>query len=616
MVETYVDAKTKTKHHCLKHDECWNISPSNALTGKGCPQCLKERISSSLTIDHEEYVKRVKEQNPTVEVLEKYCGMNAPIEHRCLIHNEKWKTRPAAILRGGGCPRCKGERITAAKTRIHDEYLHDLSEKDVQVEPLEEYDGITTKIKHKCLIHGIEFIASPEHVLSEKGCPECRHDKLVAKLGLSHAEYLDRLHRVNPDIDLIANYKGLKTPVEHICRKHDIRWMVTPEEALREKGCWKCNAESHRFDAHFPNEWYRYSLELRNPDIEAIEDYVNSSTPIKHQCKIDGIIFDISPNNALHGKGCPVCSKNPHKYTPDLYDERLSRINPSLIRVGEFVNLDTYTEFKCSECGHVWSASPKRAIKGESVCPECFKKSLCLTEDEVKQQLANNVPHIELVGEYSKKKDKTLFYCHKHDRTWLSTLDVVVKSCGCPDCKKEAISAAGTMSHDEYVERLKIIHPDIEVVDQYQGGNIPLRHKCKKDGHIWKNKPVYILHGSGCPVCSETRGERKIRQWLEKHNIKFESEKRFDDCRDQHCLPFDFYIPDINTCLEYDGEHHFRAVDFSNRNHQRAVYQFKMIKKHDQMKNDYCEENGIRLIRIPYWYYDDIDHYLKDYLLV
>lgn len=79
------------------------------------------------------------------------------------------------------------------------------------------------------------------------------------------------------------------------------------------------------------------------------------------------------------------------------------------------------------------------------------------------------------------------------------------------------------------------------------------------------------MEKSGCPVCSRSKGELKIESFLLEKSILFKPEYKFTDCRDINPLPFDFYLPELNTCIEYD-----------------------------EIKNEYCREKCIKLIRIKY----------------
>lgn len=65
---------------------------------------------------------------------------------------------------------------------------------------------------------------------------------------------------------------------------------------------------------------------------------------------------------------------------------------------------------------------------------------------------------------------------------------------------------------------------------------------------------------TGCPICKESNGENIVRKYLSDNHIKYIPQHRFKDCRDKNPLPFDFYLPKYNTCIEYDGEQHFKAI--------------------------------------------------------
>ena len=75
----------------------------------------------------------------------------------------------------------------------------------------------------------------------------------------------------------------------------------------------------------------------------------------------------------------------------------------------------------------------------------------------------------------------------------------------------------------------------------------------------------------------------------------FEREKRFENCKDKYTLPFDFYLPELNMCIEYDGEHHYKPIKYWG-----GEEELKKIEKRDNIKNIYCSENNIDLMRIKY----------------
>lgn len=119
--------------------------------------------------------------------------------------------------------------------------------------------------------------------------------------------------------------------------------------------------------------------------------------------------------------------------------------------------------------------------------------------------------------------------------------------------------------------------------------------------------PSSLKRNCGCPICSESKGEKFIRLYLESNNINFVQEYRFEDCRYKSSLRFDFYISKYNLCIEYDGKQHFEAFEYFG-----GEESFKNIQKRDKIKNKFCEENNIRLIRIPYWKLDNIEKILDE----
>ena len=78
-------------------------------------------------------------------------------------------------------------------------------------------------------------------------------------------------------------------------------------------------------------------------------------------------------------------------------------------------------------------------------------------------------------------------------------------------------------------------------------------------------------------------------------------------------LPFDFYIPSINMCIEFDGEHHYRPVKFHPTMTDYYIHdKYQKVKRHDLIKDNFCRDNHIELLRIPYYSIRDIDEILSE----
>ena len=112
----------------------------------------------------------------------------------------------------------------------------------------------------------------------------------------------------------------------------------------------------------------------------------------------------------------------------------------------------------------------------------------------------------------------------------------------------------------------------------------------------------YLTRGLlACPMCKEevkdSVGVRIIKTYLDENKINYETESTFDGLYGirNGKLKADVYLPDIKVWIEYDGEFHFRILK------QRTKEELLRQILNDQIKNTYCKNEGIRLVRIPYW---------------
>lgn len=122
--------------------------------------------------------------------------------------------------------------------------------------------------------------------------------------------------------------------------------------------------------------------------------------------------------------------------------------------------------------------------------------------------------------------------------------------------------------------------------------------KCKCDcgnEHVCKLTDLITEHTMSCGCLKKSKGEMFIDNILKENNVYYIPQKRFKDCCDTRTLPFDFYLPLENVCFEYDGKQHSEPVK-----HWGGEERFKERQLHDSIKDMYCKQNGIKLIRIPY----------------
>lgn len=122
---------------------------------------------------------------------------------------------------------------------------------------------------------------------------------------------------------------------------------------------------------------------------------------------------------------------------------------------------------------------------------------------------------------------------------------------------------------------------------------------------ITTTKNLLDGHTTSCGCLSESKGENKIKTILQKYNIKYEQEKQFSDLLldTKKFARYDFYLPDYNCLIEYDGVQHFKIGNGVFDNPEK----FAKTQEHDSIKNEYAKSHNITLIRIPYTHYENIE---------
>lgn len=526
VMENYINAYTPILHKCKIHNYEWMVSPSNILKRDGCPKCNGKYRRS-----HDDYVEELKVINPNIEVLGTYVNARTEILHRCKTHNVIWMKRPTDALKGTGCKQCGNDKLSNLFSKTHEEYVAELNAINPNIEVIGEYSGMLNGILHRCKIDKYEWITPPSSLLSGSGCPKCNGGYKRTK-----NEYIEELKNINPNIEIVGEFKNISTKATFTCKICDNVWTTMPEVTLRGSGCPRCGNKRIGEKLSKTHEQYLEEVDKLGINIEVIEHYRGTSTKIKHRCKIDGYIWEVSPTRILNGSRCPLCC-TPYKINHELYLLKIANSNPNVLPIEEYKGASVKILHKCLLCNNEWKTMPQLILRG----------------------------------------------------------------CGCPECGKYKISQRLLKGHDEYVSELNKLNPDVIVIDKYVNCATPIKHRCKIDNYEWYAPPSYMLSGCKCPSCCNSKGEFEVKSWLESKNIKYVTQKKFEDCKDKRCLPFDFYLPDYNLCIEYDGEQHYRPVGFGCKDNDLVDNRFELTKYHDAIKTEYCETKGIRLIRIPYF---------------
>ncbi|MGN1372239.1 MAG: hypothetical protein ACI4XM_08205 [Candidatus Coprovivens sp.] len=177
----------------------------------------------------------------------------------------------------------------------------------------------------------------------------------------------------------------------------------------------------------------------------------------------------------------------------------------------------------------------------------------------------------------------------------------------CPKCANEHRNDNKKSSYEEIKKEFEKEGYKL-LSEEYENSKKKLSVQCPK-GHKYETSYGNFQQGKRCPHCNESKGEKEIEDILNKYQVNFCSQYKFDNCRLQRRLPFDFYLPQYNCCIEFDGEQHYKIVEYWG-----GLDGFVSRVIRDTIKNEYCKNNNIKLIRIRYEEIDSIEEILIDEL--
>lgn len=268
------------------------------------------------------------------------------------------------------------------------------------------------------------------------------------------------------------------------------------------------------------------------------DKYKNSRTPVLVHHAICNSDFNILPKEDIKRKNlCPICFPKKVNNGYNLIDFKKALIEKGITDyelVSDFINTNTYVKMKHLVCGNVVDVIPDNILHGKYSCPIC---------------LANR-------------------YSRDYRRDTLSYRNQIE-----------------TETAGEYT-------PISEYKDVYT--YIKMRHNVC--GNEWDITPQIFQHGRRCPRCSGiSYGERDIIRALEELDVLFEYQKSFADLRDINPLTYDFYLPNYNTLIEYQGIQHYKPRELFGGDEA-----FNKQNIHDSKKRNYASIHGYTLLEIPY----------------
>ena len=281
----------------------------------------------------------------------------------------------------------------------------------------------------------------------------------------------------------------------------------------------------------------------------------------------------------------------------------------------EFSNVLDKIEFKM-QCGHNYEISWHGLSKLKSYdCPECarikYGVKRRISYDKVEKLFDKN--NLRIIGKYE-LVNIPVDCIDKEGYKGKIAYDNLKQG---KDFYRFSSNNSYTIENIKNWIRLNNL--SISVISQgYKNDKEKMEWRCKCGNHFYKSwENIHSKKGLSCEKCfNKSKNEEICMILLEEKNISFLREYKFEDCRYQRPLPFDFYLPKYNCCIEIDGEQHYSPTKFKGINENKAIKSFELQKKKDKIKDEYCIKNNIKLLRIPYWDFkkDEYKNKVNQYL--
>ena len=332
-------------------------------------------------------------------------------------------------------------------------------------------------------------------------------------------------------------------------------------------------------------------------------EYINNLTKVKIICSEHGE-FEQTPGNHLSGKGCPKCAKIKRKeikvvdtksfiqqatlvhngfyqYTKVSYTKRNNKVIITCPIHGDFEQIagDHLCGHGCSKC-----KADKAKLNVDSL--EMFISKA--------QKTHGNKYDYSKVN-YINSQTKVCITCSKHGEFWQKPYSHI-QGTGCPMCYHDS----KFLTQDEFINLAESVHKgryDYSKAE-YKDTKTPVCIICKEHGEFWQTPNVHISAKCGCPKCSISKGERLVMDILKENEVNYIYNYKISidsDINHYGYALIDFYLPDYNIAIEYNGQQHYISNEYFG-----GKLNFERQLKRDNYVRDYCKDNNIELIEIKY----------------
>jgi hypothetical protein len=292
------------------------------------------------------------------------------------------------------------------------------------------------------------------------------------------------------------------------------------------------------------------------------------------------------------------------KTTKEFIEEIYNIVGKEYTVLSEYKSNRTYIKMRHNECGNEYNVRPYNFIGLGNRCPECSKKIVADKQRYTQEEFEKKVyllfqDEYSVVGKYMSSLKPIKIRHNSCGNEYYALPNNILRGATCLRCSDIKKGMLARKTHEQFLEEVaEQLDGEYEILSEYQGAFNHILIKHVTCGNEYEVTPDNLLHGRRCKCYIDSKGVVLINNILEDKKVQFEREYTFEDCRYVKKLRFDFMV--INgeqplLAIEFDGKQHFESIDFYG-----GIEFFNKTKERDRIKNEYCKENSLPLIRIPY----------------
>lgn len=301
-----------------------------------------------------------------------------------------------------------------------------------------------------------------------------------------------------------------------------------------------------------------------------------------------------------------------NKFTIEDYKERIELLFPQWnYEIIEFNGYKKPAKVLCKDCGTLLEFNRAANITRKNNVCKCYHRFANFHD---KLHYLSEKCNFTILKDDANEQYKTI-RCNRCGTVMTRSIVSILNTpthCDCCNKYREGISH---YTQEEIQVKLdEQFYKEYELIE-YHGVSKEALLKHKNCGFIFKIRQLSDLFNGrnrGCPKCYQfkSKGEQSIMRFLEDNKIKYIPQKSFAPLNKSK-YRFDFFLPEFNLAIEYQGEQHFYNTHWFHDD-------LNSTQKRDEVKRNYCKENNIELLEIPYWKYEKISQILtgrfNDYL--